>query len=955
MRTPAVLAAILVLAAVLRLYGLDRIPPGLYHDEAYNGLDAQGVLAGDLPIFFEANYGRQPLFIYLQAGAMALLGPTREALRGTSAVVGILTVLAIYFLARELAPDASRARRLGLLAAGLLAVLYWHVHFSRTGFRPILFPLMVTWTLFFFWRAYRHGRWRDYTLAGAGVAAALYTYTAGVLLPVLLGAFGLAHALQRDEGTRRLARGLLLLYATAVAIAAPLLLFYASRPEMALGRPAFVSVFNPEYAAQGPLVSTAQNLWKSVGMFFWAGDGNWRHNVSGWPLLDPLSQVLLLAGVALAVRRWWEPAHQLLLFCAGVMLLPTVFSAEEVPHASRAYGMLPAVAVLMASGAERLLMAGESMARRWKLARPALILPAGAGLLVLVLGLATAHRYFLVWGPHMETYQAFDSEVYAMGLYLRRHPELYAGARTIWAGFPGVGPLVTLRFLAPEATSSVALLDASHALSPRRPDELPLLYAVTASYPFQPRDLDSILAQARFFGELPPRPDGSAAFRLFRLETTTPVPAPSYEPPVPVQANLASVLALRGAELQDGLPWGPETLVSLFWRPLAAVDPSYHLFVQLLDGRDRVRGQTHIPLPTAAASDSPGRNGGVAWLAVPLDLAAPAGSYRFALGLSAEKGGPALPVVQSGAPVIGNRVILGQRELSPRSRGRGQLEQLRREGQTPRAAAPGLALAGARLAQRDALPGDRLSLALYWQAAGAPIADYSARLRLIDPAEVLAQDWITPVGDGIYPPSRWLKGDVVEDLVELPLRASLAPGTYILRLMVEGGGQAGPELELGLLQVGVRERRFQVPPLACCRLERRLEQLASLAAFDPGGPAAAGAPPRLEARPGEILPLKLYWQAREETSQSYKAFVHLVDAAGRLAAQHDSVPGLGDSPTTSWVPGQVVEDSHPLSLPADPGRYRLLAGLYDEATGRRIGTGTPDAAVDLGELEIAGP
>ncbi len=38
-----------LLAAVLRLVAIDRLPPGLYHDEAYNGLDALNVLRGETP------------------------------------------------------------------------------------------------------------------------------------------------------------------------------------------------------------------------------------------------------------------------------------------------------------------------------------------------------------------------------------------------------------------------------------------------------------------------------------------------------------------------------------------------------------------------------------------------------------------------------------------------------------------------------------------------------------------------------------------------------------------------------------------------------------------------------------------------------------------------------------------------------------------------------------------
>ena len=40
------LLVILALAAFLRLWQLDSFPPGLYHDEAYNGLDALSLLQG---------------------------------------------------------------------------------------------------------------------------------------------------------------------------------------------------------------------------------------------------------------------------------------------------------------------------------------------------------------------------------------------------------------------------------------------------------------------------------------------------------------------------------------------------------------------------------------------------------------------------------------------------------------------------------------------------------------------------------------------------------------------------------------------------------------------------------------------------------------------------------------------------------------------------------------------
>lgn len=39
----------ILITAGLRLWQLDRLPPGLFFDEAFNGVDARAVLAGQNP------------------------------------------------------------------------------------------------------------------------------------------------------------------------------------------------------------------------------------------------------------------------------------------------------------------------------------------------------------------------------------------------------------------------------------------------------------------------------------------------------------------------------------------------------------------------------------------------------------------------------------------------------------------------------------------------------------------------------------------------------------------------------------------------------------------------------------------------------------------------------------------------------------------------------------------
>ena len=67
-------------------------------------------------------------------------------------------------------------------------------------------------------------------------------------------------------------------------------------------------------------------------------------------------------------------------------------------------------------------------------------------------------------------------------------------------------------------------------------------------------------------------------------------------------------------------------------------------------------------------------------------------------------------------------------------------------------------------------------------------------------------------------------------------------------------------------------------------------------------------------------------------------FVHVFDPSTRVpVAQDDAMPRRWTYPTTFWGPGEVVDDSIPISL-ADvpPGTYGLAVGIYDSVTGERL-------------------
>ncbi len=103
--------------------------------------------------------------------------------------------------------------------------------------------------------------------------------------------------------------------------------------------------------------------------------------------------------------------------------------------------------------------------------------------------------------------------------------------------------------------------------------------------------------------------------------------------------------------------------------------------------------------------------------------------------------------------------------------------------------------------------------------------------------------------------------------------------------------------------------------------------------------------PMLTLKPGDTLPLSLYWQADGPTPLPYTVFTHLVAADGFVQTSQDNQPVGGSYPTTAWSPGEKITDKYTLTLPAGlaAGDYRLRVGWYRSDTQERV------AVIDKGE------
>jgi 4-amino-4-deoxy-L-arabinose transferase-like glycosyltransferase len=402
------MVVILLVAAALRLAAFGDVPPSLYHDEAYHGLDALDILNGHLSIYFPANNGREPLFIYLTALTVGLLGKSPFALRLAAYPVGILTVAATMAMGKALF-----SRRVGVLGSAVLAVTLWHVHLSRVGFRAVLLPLFIALTVWQVAVGVRRtvgqgnqdqktpnppSRRRHWVLAGVFYGLSWYTYSAVRFTPVALGLFGLyvlvtQPALWNLRSTTRNSfwRGVGLTVLAFLVVVAPLAAYTLHEPDVVLGRPGQVSVLNPTIN-KGDLWGTlGAHTLRTLAMFFVRGDRIWRHNVPWRPVFDPVLSAAFLVGLLVALRRARRDASAgFILIWTAMMSLPTLL-AEDAPHFLRAVGVLPAVALLPALGLEWLARSIESQTPNLKsrVSRSALVV------LPLLFGLvSTGRAYF---------------------------------------------------------------------------------------------------------------------------------------------------------------------------------------------------------------------------------------------------------------------------------------------------------------------------------------------------------------------------------------------------------------------------------------------------------------------------------------------------------------------------------------------------------------------------------
>ncbi len=410
-----------------------------------------------------------------------------------------------------------------------------------------------------------------------------------------------------------------------------------------------------------------------------------------------------------------------------------------------------------------------------------------------------------------------------------------------------------------------------------------------------------------------------------------------------VHANFGP-LRLEALDCETLVPADEAITVALTWSLDAPVARDLKVALALVDagGRDAARADLvlHDALGRGTASWPVGEEF-TTYYALPLGAGLAPTEYTLMASIYHEGAPQGLDVLDAAGAPAGKRLALVTLALDPPQGRTGRTVDRPRLGLTALApapaVAPGLALAAWGL-ERDGSyrTGERLSVLLEWHAtAPEALPDYWPELRLVRGGQELAALEAAPAYDQ-YPTSWWLPDETVLDWRDLIVPAELVGGPAELQVRVRGE----PPIALGAVQIEAVARIYD-PPIMQRRAGDAFESVAALAGYDLAAPVAVA---------GQPYDVTLYWLAQGEPARlGYTVFVHLLTADGRLIAQHDGPPARGERPTTGWVAGEYIADPHALEWvdTTYSGAGMIEVGLYDPATGVRLRTRRGDVRLLL--------
>lgn len=420
---------IVALGFILRFDNIENAPPGVYPDEAFNGLDAINANStGNYQWFYEGNAGREGLMMNLVALCFKIFGITVLALKLPSIISGTLAILGIFLLARELFNT-----RAGLISSFLIAISFWPINFSRISFRANLLPTVLVFSFYFLFLGLRTKKWHYYAIGGFIFGIGMHTYIAWRIAPLILVLLLIFVILSRKNFIKENWKFLAVFLFTSLITAAPMLWTFYIHPEYIISRSDSISIFSPKMN-NGNLIGTfVKTFGLSLAKYNFWGDQNWRDNYPPYPMLDILTGIAFLFGLILSIVKFFKLFYQrirykiqdkrlevysLLILWFFIMLVPEFMTAEGLPHALRSIGTLPVVFIFAALTFDYLLKRGENNGFMMRKITISLVT-----IMLVIIGFFNPIKYFVFWANKIETARSFGNTIMEVSRYIDNLPK----------------------------------------------------------------------------------------------------------------------------------------------------------------------------------------------------------------------------------------------------------------------------------------------------------------------------------------------------------------------------------------------------------------------------------------------------------------------------------------------------------------------------------------------------
>ncbi len=393
---------LLLLAAALRLYRLSDYPAGYHNDEAAVAHLIEEAMRGRLVVFFPEETGTEPLYMYLSAPLGWMLGASAFTFRLSSAFLFLLSLCAVWALARRL---------FGRLVAGValaaMGVSWWGLLLGRITSHVVTVAPMLALAVYLFWRALHCPRSTLHpprstlhlALAGVFFALAFNSYTAARVVPILILAYGMYLVLVQREVIRQRWRGTLIMAAITFILSAPLAYYLLTHPAAKQLSYSGFDVDQPvtDLLSGDPRLALETTL-QTLGMFGFASDPLPYYNLPGRSLFEPVGTVLFWMGVAIAVWHWREPRYGLVLIGWLITLAPGMLS-QPAPNYARTVGAMAFAFIFPGLTVELMWQRARA---KWGHGVRRIAVAVTVGLLMGNV-IWTVHDFFVVWPRHPET------------------------------------------------------------------------------------------------------------------------------------------------------------------------------------------------------------------------------------------------------------------------------------------------------------------------------------------------------------------------------------------------------------------------------------------------------------------------------------------------------------------------------------------------------------------------